>query len=56
MTRLADLPPVPGGWTADVVDVAGRTFHLTRPADPDAFLDDPQVHEKNLESGYMPYW
>jgi predicted nicotinamide N-methyase len=56
MAKLTGLPPIPGGWTTEEVEVAGRAFRLTRPADPDAFLDDPEVHEKNRKSGYMPYW
>ena len=29
---------------------------MLRPANPDAFLDDPKVHKASRESDYMPYW
>jgi len=50
------LPAIPGGWTERHFNVAGRAFTLTLPADPDAFLDDPEVHARHDKDGYMPYW
>lgn len=50
------LPPIPGGWTDETITLAGRAIRLTRPADPDAFLDDPATLSRHRETGYMPYW
>jgi len=55
-TSAAQLPVVPGGWETKNVTLAGQTIRLTSPRDPDAFLDDPQVHTAHATSGYMPYW
>jgi predicted nicotinamide N-methyase len=50
------LPPIPGGWTTERIAVGGRTLHVARPGDPDAFLDDPATIAENQASDYMPYW
>ena len=50
------LPEVPGGWAVRRFDVAGQTFDVTLPADPDAFLDAPDVLAAHETTGYMPYW
>jgi len=50
------LPDIPGGWTERQFDIAGRAFTLILPANPDAFLDDPVVHARHDQDGYMPYW
>jgi predicted nicotinamide N-methyase len=50
------LPEVPGGWRSDVLDIGGRSLKMFRPADPDLFLDDEQVHAENSRNDYMPYW
>jgi predicted nicotinamide N-methyase len=50
------LPDIPGGWTTREIVVAGRSFHLTLPASPDAFLDDPAVRAASECDDYMPYW
>jgi predicted nicotinamide N-methyase len=52
----SELPPIPGGWTVEEVAVGGRLLRVTRPADPDAFLDDPATIAENQSSDYMPYW
>lgn len=49
-------PDIPGGWTDEAVCIAGVEFRIRRPADPDAFLDDPGVIQANLANDYMPYW
>jgi len=54
-TTLA-LPPVPGGWTRQTIDVGFRTIDLVLPAVPDKLLDDPEVLEANRRDDYMPYW
>lgn len=36
--------------------VGPRAVRITRPADPDVFLDDPEVLEANRKTDYMPYW
>lgn len=51
-----DLPSIPGGWTERAWAVDGRTFRITMPANPDAFLDDHGVHAAHEQTGYMPYW
>lgn len=54
---IADgLPEIPGGWTTRDVAVAGRSFRLSVPASPDAFLDDSNVLAAHDRDGYMPYW
>jgi|GEM_PF-446631 len=52
----SSLPTVPGGWATSEVQVGDRQIQLLLPANPDAFLDDPQVQQANSESDYMPYW
>lgn len=54
--NLKALPSIPGGWTTRVLEVGGRAFRLTLPADPDAFLKDPEVHAAHDRCEYMPYW
>lgn len=53
---FGDLPNIPGGWTERMWNLEGRDFHITLPADPDAFLDDPGVGTAHERTGYMPYW
>lgn len=55
-SAVADLPGIPGGWSARVFECNGRSFPLTVPAEPDAFLDDPDVLAANRRDDYMPYW
>src|SRR4051812_25825489 len=55
-TPQAVLPQIPGGWTQRAFTLGGRSLSLTLPADPDAFLDDPEVHARHDRDGYMPYW
>ncbi|HUG93089.1 MAG TPA: methyltransferase domain-containing protein [Planctomycetaceae bacterium] len=50
------LPAVPGGWTTRSIDLGPLRVELTLPADPDAFLDDPQVLADHDRDGAMPYW
>ena len=52
----AELPPIPGGWTDERVTIGGRALRVTRPARPDAFLDDPEVLSENARNDFMPYW
>ena len=51
-----ELPAIPGGWTEREWTIEGQTFRLTLPAEPDAFLEDPEVHEAFDRDQYMPYW
>lgn len=51
-----ELPQIPGGWTEERFDLGRLTIALQRPADPDAFLDDPEVLAANRRDDYMPYW
>ena len=53
---MRGLTGIPGGWTTRDIAVAGRSFRLTLPASPDAFLDDPAVREASVRDDYMPYW
>lgn len=39
-----------------VIPVAGRTLRLLGPKWPHSLRDDPQVQQRFLEDGYMPYW
>lgn len=50
------LPSIPGGWTEREWVIEGRSFRLTLPAVPDAFLEDPDVHAAFDRDEYMPYW
>lgn len=50
------LPVIPGGWTRQSIDVGWRQLTITLPAQPDEFLDDPDVLEANRRDDYMPYW
>ena len=55
--RVVDNPilpaSVPGGWTIHEIMIAGRTFRLRGPAEPDRFLD--LLHELD-SSDACPYW
>lgn len=55
-TLARELAAVPGGWTDELVTVGGRSLRVTRPALPDAFLDDPEVVAENARNDFMPYW
>ncbi|MCB9953483.1 MAG: methyltransferase domain-containing protein [Planctomycetaceae bacterium] len=50
------LPDIPGGWTEQEFAVGADTYNLIVPTDPDAFLDDATVAQRNAENDYMPYW
>ncbi len=50
------LPTIACGWLSDEITVGSRRFRITRPAEPDVFLDDPEVLEANRRTDYMPYW
>ena len=56
VNQPAELPEIPGGWTERAWTIEGRTFRLTLPAVPDAFLEDPEVHAAFDRDEYMPYW
>lgn len=49
-------PAIPGGWTTRNVSLPGGTLDLLVPAQPDRFLDDPDVIRENERHDYMPYW
>lgn len=55
-SQASSLPPVPGGWTQQSIDIGFRTIELVLPAVPDKLLDDPGVLEANRRDDYMPYW
>ena len=40
----------------DTIELARHRFSFTRPSDPDALLDDPDMLEANARDDYMPYW
>ncbi|QDU81532.1 Putative methyltransferase [Polystyrenella longa] len=48
--------PVQGGWSRDHIEAGDRHFELTRPAEPDLLLDDPDVLRENETEVYVPYW
>ena len=50
------LPAIPGDWTTREIVVKGKTYRLTLPAQPDAFLEDPDVLAAHERDDYMPYW
>jgi predicted nicotinamide N-methyase len=51
-----DLPRIPGAWIDETFDLGRVVISLRRPADPDAFLDEPEVLAANHRDDYMPYW
>lgn len=53
---VKQLPRIPGGWEFESLVLSGHTVQLTRPRDPDAFLEDPAVIEANRRDDSMPYW
>ncbi len=55
-TVCPTLSVIPGGWSSQTVQIGPHRFELTVPADPDAFLDDPQVQEAHERDQAMPYW
>ncbi len=50
------LPPIPGGWIEEIVEIGARHLILNRPANPDVFLDSDEVIQANNHNDYMPYW
>ena len=56
LQRLPTLPDVPGGWSLRTHRIADKQFELWIPAQPEKFLDDPDVLEANRLDDYMPYW
>ncbi|MGE3315706.1 MAG: methyltransferase [Planctomycetaceae bacterium] len=53
---MTTLPEIPGGWSTREIGIAGRSFRVTLPTSPDAFLDDPEVLDESRRNDYMPYW
>lgn len=53
---MTEWPDVPGGWTDEAVNVLNVELRIRRPANPDAFLEDPKVVQANQANDYMPYW
>lgn len=53
---MTELDSIPGGWTQEEIRIGERSWTLTRPAVPDAFLDDPAVLAAHAATDYMPYW
>lgn len=49
------LPEVPGGWRLQELPIAGWTFRLWRPADPDASLDHADAEAWSAGTR-DPYW
>ena len=45
-----------GPVTVSVLEFAGRSVRLVRPADPDRLLEAPDVLAWNEGDDYMPYW
>ena len=56
ITPVDRLPTVPGGWLFEAHGIADRTVQLTRPRNPDAFLEDPEILAANQHDDSMPYW
>jgi predicted nicotinamide N-methyase len=54
--NVKGLSDIPGGWAERTWSLEGRDFSVLLPADPDAFLDDPEVHAAHERTQYMPYW
>lgn len=54
--NLPPLPSIPGGWKSIPFELPGRSIELIAPAEPDRFLDDPDVVAANQRDDYMPYW
>ena len=52
----SSLPDIPGGWEERTVEIGDASLQLILPADPDQFLEDPQVLDANRKNDYMPYW
>jgi predicted nicotinamide N-methyase len=58
------VPRDPDAWssaydgpvTVSVLEFAGRSIRLVRPADPDRLLEAPDVWAWNDRDDYMPYW
>lgn len=51
-----ELPVIPGAWIDESFDLGRVVISLRRPADPDAFLETPEVLAANRRDDYMPYW
>jgi predicted nicotinamide N-methyase len=54
--QAAALPRVPGGWTERTFVLGERRVTLDLPAEPDAFLEQPEVLARHARDDYMPYW
>src|SRR5690349_8448826 len=47
---------VPGGWSQRSVEIAGRTFDLLLPAQPDAFLETLATLPSSEHDKHDVYW
>lgn len=54
--KSESLPQIPGGWKQRSIDLGQQQIRLMLPADPDAFVDDPEVLKASELHDYMPYW
>lgn len=54
--HLEALPEIPGGWKEKLFKFGQQKLSLLIPADPDLFLDDPDVLKRNEQDDYMPFW
>lgn len=48
--------PRRGPDRVEALSVAGRSFSITRPGDPNLLLDDPYVTGAFSQDEFMPYW
>ena len=47
---------VPGGWSQRTIEIAGRTFDLVLPAEPDAFLETLEALPRSEHDKHDVYW
>lgn len=52
----ADLPHMPGGYTAETLQLDGRDLAYLRPTEPDGVLAIPEIVERFDRNGDAPYW
>lgn len=55
-TATGDFPTIPGGWCREPFTFGQQAVTLTRPANPDAFLDAPEVLAEHPGEDDSPYW
>lgn len=53
---ISGLPPIPGGWQVQTLDVSGARFRVALPAVPDEVLEQTVQAGEPCREEVAPYW